>query len=99
MRKLGKPNLVAPSPCPGCGEILNGASFVGEGADASPNPGDITVCIGCGEIIAFADDLTLRGLTDEEMIEIAADPDILAIQRARAAWRQWKKDKDQGPSQ
>jgi hypothetical protein len=50
---------------------------------ARPRPGNISVCIDCGHIMAFADDLTLRNLTDAEMIEIAGDKRILALQRAR----------------
>lgn len=33
--------------------------------------------------MAFAEDLTLRDLTDAEMHEVAGDPRILAVQKAR----------------
>lgn len=68
--------------CPSCGSKLNGATDpVG---DATPSSGDITVCLYCGHILVFTDDLRLRNPTDEEIHEIAGDVRILAIQRARA---------------
>lgn len=51
--------------------------------DERPTPGDITVCIYCGHIMAFADDLSFRELTGEEIHDIAGDERILDIQRAR----------------
>jgi len=38
----------------------------------------------CGHIMVFADDLTYREPTADEMVEIASDPSIIAIQKARA---------------
>jgi hypothetical protein len=55
--------------------------------NSTPGPGDITLCIYCGHIMAFADDLTLRELTNEEIYEVAGDERILKIQRARKACR------------
>lgn len=73
---------VPESPCRGCGKLLNGAAEAF--GRARPHPGNISVCIYCGHLMAFADDMTLRDLTDEEMHEIAGDPMIIAVQRARA---------------
>jgi hypothetical protein len=28
--------------------------------DAAPDPGDVTVCISCAQLLVFTDDLTLR---------------------------------------
>lgn len=53
-------------------------------ASISPEPGDISVCINCGHIMAFADDLKLRSLTDQEMFDVAGDPRMLLAQRAIA---------------
>jgi hypothetical protein len=78
-----KDHHIVRSSCLHCGAPLDGAS--GVGVDASPDPGDITVCIYCGHIMAFADDLTMRPLTDAEAYEAAGDERILAIQKARAA--------------
>jgi hypothetical protein len=81
--KLGTGHAIVASRCLHCGAELTGATAVG--ADATPNPGDITVCLACGHIMAFTDDLTLRAPTDAEAYEVAGDQRILAIQRARAA--------------
>ena len=50
-----------------------------------PEPGDITICIHCGHLMAFADDMTVRPLTDNEMYDIAGDPRLIAFQKARAS--------------
>lgn len=72
------------SPCASCGQPLDTTEGVSDDI-ATPKPGDITVCLVCGHLAAFADDLTMRPLTREEQIEIAGNPDILAAQRARKA--------------
>ena len=69
--------------CLACGRSLNAASGVDH--DHRPSPGDVTVCLRCGHIMIFAEDLTPRDLTAEEVIEVAGDKRILAIQRAREA--------------
>lgn len=74
------------SKCLDCGKKFDRASGVGSKYGRNrlvPRPGDITICIGCGHIMAFADDLTMRALTDAEMVEIAGRPDIIAAQKAR----------------
>jgi hypothetical protein len=48
-----------------------------------PHPGNITICFACGHIMAFANDLTLRELTDEEMHAVAGNPEIIAVQKLR----------------
>jgi hypothetical protein len=69
------------SACLDCGKELNGATAVDHrGAPAS---GSISICVYCGHLMAFGDDLRLRPLTDAEMIGIAGDPSVLAVQRAR----------------
>lgn len=57
--------------------------FTAIGTDASPAPGDITICLCCGHLMAFADDLSPRALTDAEMVAIAGDRRVLAVQHAR----------------
>jgi hypothetical protein len=48
-----------------------------------PKPGDITICISCGHLMGFKEDMSLRDLTDAEMLHVAGDERILAVQRAR----------------
>lgn len=68
--------------CLACKHRLDAAQDVY--GDQLPSSGDITICLYCGHVMAFADDLSLRELTDEEVREIAGDPRIIAAQRARA---------------
>jgi ribosomal protein L32 len=70
------------SQCLNCGHKLDGA-FAQQMKKARPAPGDITICIRCGHVMAFADDLTMRALTDAEVIEVAGNEDLLRYQRAR----------------
>jgi len=67
--------------CLNCGSKLNARTAVNHSDKASG--GDISICFYCGHIMAYDADLTLRELTDEEMVKIAGDPCILAIQKAR----------------
>lgn len=64
------------SKCCECGRKLDGVS----GA-RKPHPGDLTLCIYCGSANAFANDLTLRYPTDEEMLYIAADSDFQLLRQ------------------
>lgn len=83
--RLGGEHKVKPCKCLNCGEMLDAASAVLEyGFDASPDSTDFTVCIGCGHVMGFAEDLSLREVTIEEIIKIAGDPRLIAIQKARA---------------
>ena len=50
-----------------------------------PKPGDPNVCIYCGHIMAFDENLQLRDLTPDEELKIAGDPALMVIQQARTA--------------
>ena len=62
---LGRDHRVPQAKCPLCGHKLDAAS--GINTDASPDPGDYSVCIGCASPLIYRDDLTLRPLTAPEM--------------------------------
>jgi hypothetical protein len=50
-----------PSPCPYCGKVNDGALAADlDKPDASPSPGDITVCIECASPLIFTEALRLR---------------------------------------
>jgi len=68
--------------CPSCGKLIDAYSYPGP-EEHRARPGDISICMYCGHLMAFANDLTKRELTDEEAHAIAGDPRILALQRAR----------------
>jgi hypothetical protein len=81
---------VPESPCPGCGKKLDGATDWS--GNAAPSPGDVTVCIDCGEISEFEPDLSLRPASADCLAQL----DLIEIQRARrisAAYQAWKRNK------
>lgn len=81
------PNAV----CLNCKEIVECATSVN--SDCGPIPGAISICLYCGHVMAFTDNLSLRQLTDEEMYDVAGDPIILEIQRMRIEMVDDKKEK------
>lgn len=72
------------SVCVNCGNVNDCATSIADPWDA-PLPGDISVCLRCGHLTAFSDDLSLRPLTDSEMYAVAADKTILKLQKVRAS--------------
>ena len=83
--KLGDSKQIIESACTACGKTLDSAACVGE--DAMPTEGDITLCIGCGHLMAFDQDLKLRELTAQEMKMIAGDQRLLAASKAMHAMK------------
>ncbi len=76
--------------CPACHHKLDGAARV-DGDGNTPQPGDVTVCLYCGHICAYGDDLQLRELNDKEAYDVAGDPDILAAVELSGMYREYLK--------
>ena len=57
------------SKCPQCGITLGAASNA-DGDRLSPEPGSLSVCIGCQAILEFDDDLQLMTLTNETRAQL-----------------------------
>ena len=55
-----------PSPCPTCGGIMDGATQI-HNRPVEPKPGDITICLHCGALNQYDDDLKI----------VTADPSVL----------------------
>jgi hypothetical protein len=72
---LMKAHQIEPSPCPGCGEVLDGAS--GLNTDNLPTPGAATICVYCGSPLLFDEGLQLRKPTAEELAELMEYADFL----------------------
>jgi hypothetical protein len=57
------------------------------GDDATPQDGSISLCLACGALSIFQEDLTLRKPTSEEIGEIMADDEmrlmLAKMERAR----------------
>jgi hypothetical protein len=75
--------------CSSCGKKLDAASAA-DGSDVRPNPGDASVCLDCGHIMAFGEDMKLRELTEDEMRGIAGDKKILQAMRLIGLYRKMK---------
>jgi hypothetical protein len=74
--------------CLGCGAELDAVTAVTQPLDAiMPKPGDFSVCLKCGHVMAFSETLTLRTMTGAEMHNIAGDKRLLAAQQVAAAYR------------
>ena len=64
--------------CLACGELIDIATHLEK---APPESGDISFCLMCGNIARFADDLTLRKLTDDERTVIESDPRVIVMRK------------------
>lgn len=84
--KIGNTTKIDKLKCLDCGENLDLATST-TAEHATPSPGDVSVCVYCGNIAAF-EDYGLRHLTSSEMYEIAGDERVLAAQKNR----QWVVD-------
>jgi hypothetical protein len=68
--------------CPFCGRENDRCS-----GDGNPEPGSVTVCIGCGQVAVFDENLNQVCPTEEMRQELEADP---RIQQIRVALKQVK---------
>lgn len=74
MRKTTRTPIVH---CPQCNHAFNAATNV-DGI-ASPNPGDLSVCIGCGCALEFGQGYSLKALSAAELEQIRQeDPEAFA---------------------
>jgi hypothetical protein len=79
---------VPESSCPNCGKPLD-AVMSTEG-DHKPSPGDMTICTDCRHLCAFAEDMSLRELTDDEVVVVAGDKRVLRAMKALGDLERWK---------
>lgn len=65
--------------CPGCGAKLDCSTH----PKGAPSPGDLSLCLKCGQPLTYEDDLSLRALSTQ---------DIAALQLTNpAAFREYEK--------
>ena len=57
----------APTLCLGCDSMLTASSWGKDGDMPDPVPGDLTICLYCGEMLMFDDDLcpTLKASAED----------------------------------
>lgn len=72
------------SHCPACNYKLTGAT-VAHGDDNAPKAGDMSVCLNCGQVLTYQDDLSLRKSNAAEIRELmTAAPEAWAtIEKAQ----------------
>lgn len=49
--------------CPACNYECNAATDTAD-VHQTPNPGDLSICLNCGEWLEFADDMALKFISD-----------------------------------
>ena len=68
------------SGCVECGDPND--DFTAINNDTKPHEGAISICANCGHLAAFTGDgLALRELTTDELIEVRANPEVIAALR------------------
>lgn len=54
----------------GCGKVLDAAT----GKDGhAPEPGNVSICWGCGQVLQFTAELGLQAMTDDEIATLPAE--------------------------
>jgi hypothetical protein len=77
-----------PSPCTSCGKRLDAASHLD--GKSVPVPGDATVCIECGHVMVFGENMRLRDPTPQEETGLVGDPVLIKTGTLVAAFRRWR---------
>jgi len=72
-----------PTRCPYCGHTLDCASSE-QGGD-KPEPGDVSICLGCAGLLVFGDDGRTRKPTGSETFAILMSADWPTVDRMRKA--------------
>jgi hypothetical protein len=73
-----------PDACPYCGHAVDAATDLPSGSGSAPCPNDGSICIACGSLLIYDDDLRLRRPDPGELAELEGMP---AVQQALRAWR------------
>jgi hypothetical protein len=71
--------------CPYCRAPLSGAAGI-ESPEATPRPGDVSICVTCRGVLVFNEALRLCVPTPEQWASLEVDPEGLAVvRRAQSA--------------
>lgn len=58
------------SNCPQCNYFMDASTSIDGDEDIKPSPGDISLCIKCGAMLDFDDDMKLQFLSQEKFEEL-----------------------------
>ena len=61
--------------CLACNKPVDAAGPVSGGR--APQAGDVSICFYCHHVSIYGDDMTPRDPTDEEIIDMAGDPELV----------------------
>lgn len=89
-----KPHRHIESFCTNCGKGVD--TSLTDPDKRGPQGGDITICFYCHHLMAYNNDLTVRNLTDEEMLNIAGDERLVRTVNMLRAFDKRRKGKDNG---
>ena len=67
------------SSCLNCGHRIDASSVYTAEAGRAPRDGDISICLMCRHVMAYRADLSLRPLTDQEIVDVAGDPRLVSM--------------------
>lgn len=76
---IGQSEKIVQSACLKCGYKIDGSA--GIGCEGKPKAGDVSICIKCGNIAVFDDNLYVRKPTDIEQKALDSDKFIKMHQR------------------
>lgn len=78
--------LPKPCLCPACGSRLDASTSMFD-EDASPDPGDFSMCLDCGAVLVYARDMTMALAEPADLAKLpsATLRQLLAMQLARRA--------------
>ena len=72
--RVGDDFDVPPNPCLSCGHVNDGALSLD--SEQRPKPGDVTLCVRCGFVMSFDENLSTRQLSPTEALVVLSDPRI-----------------------
>ena len=81
--------------CLNCGRKSECCSTTEQNWQKAPVEGDITICVGCGYVMAFDKDLRFRVLTIAEQAAVFSDPHV---QRALAVRERVQSQRPDSPA-
>lgn len=84
---------MVPCPCPWCGSVQTVASAVELDETLQPQPDDVSVCIDCGNLLQFDDNMHLRK-PDLDILGQLTLEELEQICMALIAVRQIRDDKE-----
>jgi hypothetical protein len=76
--------VIEPDACPFCGHILDRVTAGPQNPGATPEPGDVTICIQCGGLLIMDERVRVRPPTREEQAQVMTDPGVVRLIEAIA---------------